>query len=52
MTYHAGSCHCEERSDEAISSRIVSRLAKCGNREEKALDWAEGTFRDTATEAE
>jgi hypothetical protein len=30
MTYNAWLCHCEERGDEAISCRTVSRLAKGG----------------------
>jgi hypothetical protein len=30
MTSRTRLCHCEERSDEAISSRIVAGLAKCG----------------------
>jgi hypothetical protein len=30
MTYNGQLCHCEKRSDEAISYRIVSELAKCG----------------------
>ena len=30
MTYDACLCHCVERSDEANSSRMVSRLVKCG----------------------